>query len=136
MNYDDVLTRHFSTVTPSPNFEPHLLRIPTMEGSLELQDTPEVRFLLEADEEMQRLTKRFKQQVCESYFTLGAVVISSIVIVNNALSAFLDVKISLTDIAESISMIADLSSALWLLLPLFTTLIIVTIDRRELKELP
>jgi hypothetical protein len=33
-------------------------------------------------------------------------------------------------------MIADLSPALWLLLPLFTTLITVTIDRRGLKELP
>ena len=129
MNYDDILARHFSTVTPSPNFEPDLLLIPTMEGSLELQDTPEVRFLLEIDEEMQRLTKRFKQQVRESYLSLGAVVISLIVILNNALSAFLDVKISLTDIA-------DLPSALWLLLPLFTTLLIVTIDRRELKELP
>jgi ABC-type uncharacterized transport system fused permease/ATPase subunit len=136
MNYDDVLERHFSTVTPSPNFEPDLLQISTMEVSLESQETSEFRLLLEVDKEMQGLTKRFKQQVRERYLTIGAVVISSIVTVNIASPAFFDVKVSFTDIAEAISMIADLSPALWLLLPLFTTLITVTIDRRGLKELP
>ena len=136
MNNDDVLVRYFSTVTPSPNFESDLLRISTMEGSLERQKTSEYRALLEVDREIQVLARRFKQQVRESYLTLGAVAISSIVTFNITSSVFLDMKMSLTEVAESISMIADLSSALWLLLPLFTTLIIVTIDRRELKELP
>lgn len=136
MNNDDVLVRYFSTVTPSPNFESDLLRISTMEGSLERQKTSEYRAQLEVDREIQVLARRFKQQVRESYLTLGAVAISSIVTFNITSSVFLHMKMSLTEVAESISMIADLSSALWLLLPLFTTLIIVTIDRRELKELP
>ncbi|MFM7395625.1 MAG: hypothetical protein ACKO42_00735 [Gammaproteobacteria bacterium] len=132
MNNDDVLVRYFSTVTPSPNFESDLLRISTMEGALERQKTSEYRALLEVDREIQVLARRFKQQVRESYLTLGAVAISSVVTFNITSSVFLDMKMSLTEVAESISMIADLSSALWLLLPLFTTLIIVTIDRREL----
>ena len=136
MNNDDVLVRYFSTVTPSPNFESDLLRISTMEGALERQKTSEYRALLEVDREIQVLARRFKQQVRESYLTLGAVVISSIVTFNITSSVFLDMKMSLTEVAESISMIADLSSALWLLLPLFTTLITVTIDRRGSKELP
>jgi len=136
MNNDDVLVRYFSTVTPSPNFESDLLRISTMEGSLERQKTSEYRVLLEVDREIQVLARRFKQQVRESYLTLGAVVISSIVTFNITSSVFLDMKMSLTEVAESISMIADLSLALWLLLPLFTTLITVTIDRRGSKELP
>jgi len=136
MNNDDVLVRYFSTVTPSPNFESDLLRISTMEGSLERQKAAEYRALLEVDREIQVLAQRFKQQVRESYLTLGAVVISSIVTFNITSSVFLDMKMSLTEVAESISMIADLSSALWLLLPLFTTLITVTIDRRGSKGLP
>jgi len=136
MNNDDVLVRYFSTVTPSPNFESDLLRISTMEGSLERQKAAEYRALLEVDREIQVLARRFKQQVRESYLTLGAVVISSIVTFNITSSVFLDMKMSLTEVAESISMIADLSSALWLLLPLFTTLITVTIDRRGSKGLP
>jgi len=136
MNNDDVLVRYFSTVTPSPNFQSDLLRISTMEGALERQKTSEYRALLEVDREIQVLARRFKQQVRESYLTLGAVVISSIVTFNITSSVFLDMKMSLTEVAESISMIADLSSALWLLLPLFTTLITVTIDRRGSKELP
>jgi len=136
MNNDDVLVRYFSTVTPSPNFQSDLLRISTMEGALERQKTSEYRALLEVDREIQVLARRFKQQVRESYLTLGAVAISSIVTFNITSSVFLDMKMSLTEVAESISMIADLSSALWLLLPLFTTLITVTIDRRGSKELP
>jgi hypothetical protein len=136
MNNDDVLVRYFSTVTPSPNFESDLLRISTMEGALERQKTSEYRALLEVDREIQVLARRFKQQVRESYLTLGAVAISSIVTFNITSSVFLDMKMSLTEVAESISMIADLSSVLWLLLPLFTTLITVTIDRRGSKELP
>jgi len=136
MNNDDVLVRYFSTVTPSPNFESDLLRISTMEGSLERQKAAEYRALLEVDREIQVLARRFKQQVRESYLTLGAVVISSIVTFNITSSVFLDMKMSLIEVAESISMIADLSSALWLLLPLFTTLITVIIDRRGSKGLP
>jgi len=133
MNNDDILARYFSTVTPSPNFQSDLLRISTVEGSLERQKTSEYRALLEVDREIQVLARRFKQQVRESYLTLGAVVISSIVTFNITSSVFLDMKMSLTEVVESISMIADLSSALWLLLPLFTTLITVTIDRRGSK---
>jgi hypothetical protein len=136
MNNDDVLVRYFSTVTPSPNFESDLLRISTMEGALERQKTSEYRALLEVDREIQVLARRFKQQVRESYLTLGAVAISSIVTFNITSSVFLDMKMSLTEVAESISMIADLSSVLWLLLPLFTTLITVTIDRRGRRSCP